>query len=266
MPDGANGQAPMGDDDDEDDMDDGLDEDELTRAEAGASSGDCSFPFYCCERKPGFHMLLPHGLAPLLTSALVRICTTGPATLDEMFKRAEKVNPEDLLKQQNDPKRSIFKGKGFALGNEAEVESEMVESGPARPAAKSYKVTIWRGGAFQVDDGEVRYPDRGPDQEKNKRFMDDLVKQLIPEEMRERDSTGQPVPVNISLADHREEDPSNATVVKPKFKAFGGGGNLLGKDWTQEAFNKVAAAADAPQGSGGSAASNAAQSKEELAR
>jgi hypothetical protein len=39
-----------------------------------------------------------------------------------------------------DPKRSIFKGKGFALGKEAEAESEVVESGPARPAPKSYKV------------------------------------------------------------------------------------------------------------------------------
>ena len=28
-------------------------------------------------------------------------------------------------------------------------------------------------------------------------------------------------------------------VVKPKFKAFGGGGNTLGKDWTSEAFTKV---------------------------
>jgi hypothetical protein len=185
-----------------------------------------------------------------------------------MFKKAEKVNPEDLLKEQKDPKRSIFKGKGFALGKEAEAESEVVESGPARPAAKSYKVTIWSGNAFQVDDGEVRYPDRGPDAEKNKRFMADLIRQLIPEEMRERDpASGLPIPVNISLADHREEDPSNATVVKPKFKAFGGGGNTLGKDWTAEAFNKVAAAADAPGGAaGGAAAKTAPQSKDQLAR
>lgn len=57
-------------------------------------------------------------------------------------------------------------------------------------------------------------------------------------------------------------------MVKPKFKAFGGGGNVLGKDWTEEAYNKVSAAADAPSGSGGRAGPPApvAQSKEELAR
>ena len=191
----------------------------------------------------------------------------GPATLDDMFKKAEKVKPEDLENEQNNPKRSIFKGKGFALGKEAEAESKTVETGPARPAAKSYKVTIWKGEAFQVDDGEVRYPDKGLDQQKNKKFMEDLKRQLIPEEMRERDqASGLPIPVNISLADHREDDPSNATVVKPKFKAFGGGGQTLGKDWTQEAFSKVAAAADAPAGAGGSAARSAPQSKEALAR
>ena len=31
----------------------------------------------------------------------------------------------------------------------------------------------------------------------------------------------------------------NIKVVKPKFKAFGGGGNTLGKDWTTEAYKKV---------------------------
>lgn len=190
--------------------------------------------------------------------------------LDDLFSRAEKVSPTDLEKEQNDPKRSIFKGKGFALGKEAEAESEVVDTGPAKPKPKAYKVTVWQGGAFQVNDGDVRYPDRGPDQEKNKRFMADLMMNIPPEEMRERDAAGMPIPVNISLADRREEDASNATVVKPKFAAFQGGGQALGKDWTSEAFNKVAAAADPrARGSGGAAeaGSSAAQhcSQEELA-
>mmetsp|Transcript_45862 Transcript_45862/g.67255 ORF Transcript_45862/g.67255 Transcript_45862/m.67255 type:complete len:369 (+) Transcript_45862:121-1227(+) len=224
--------APMGDAGEDDESDDDLDEEELGRAEAGA----------------------------------------GPASLDDltsnMFKKAEQVKPEDLAQEQKDPKRSIFKGKGFALGKDSAEDSEVVDSGPARPAPKAYKVTVWKGGAFQVDDGEVRYCDKGSDQEKNKRFMEDLGKNIPPEEMRERDTSGFPVPVNISLADHREEDSSNATVVKPKFKAFGGGGNTLGKDWTSEAFTKVAAAADAPEGSAarsvGTAAAAPKMSKDEI--
>lgn len=55
-------------------------------------------------------------------------------------------------------------------------------------------------------------------------------------------------------------------VVKPKFKAFGGGGNVLGKDWTAEAYSKVSAAADASPASGGRGPpAPVVQSKEELA-
>ncbi len=49
-------------------------------------------------------------------------------------------------------------------------------------------------------------------QEKNQQFMKDLMN-IPPAEMRELDPSGRPIPVNISLADHREEDPSNAQVV-----------------------------------------------------
>jgi len=126
---GGDGNAAM-DDADQDDSDGGVDEDEIER-DAGAGQ-------------------------------------PGPATLDELtsslFKKAEQVKPEDLEREQKDPKRTIFKGKGFTLGKEAEAENEVHDTGPVRPAPKSYKVTVWKGNAFQVDDGEVRYPDRGPDQ------------------------------------------------------------------------------------------------------
>jgi hypothetical protein len=51
------------------------------------------------------------------------------------------------------------------------------------------------------------------EQEKNKQFMQDLSRNIPPLEMRELDGAGRPIPVNISLADHREEDPSNAQVL-----------------------------------------------------
>ena len=59
-------------------------------------------------------------------------------------------------------------------------------------------------------------------------------------------------------------------MIKPKFEAFKGGGNTLGKDWTSEAFNSVARSANAAGGGGGGAAgsggaSAGAQSKEQLA-
>jgi hypothetical protein len=50
-------------------------------------------------------------------------------------------------------------------------------------------------------------------QDKNQQFMKDLSMNIPPAEMRELDPSGRPIPVNISLADHREEDPSNAQVV-----------------------------------------------------
>jgi len=59
----------------------------------------------------------------------------------------------------------------------------------------------------------------------------------------------------IQLEDRRQDHHREATVKKPDFKAFSGGGYSLGKDWLPEAQNKVqqgaavassAAAADAP--------------------
>jgi len=181
----------------------------------------------------------------------------GPATLDDltksMFEKAEKSDTQSQDSEPSSKKRS-FMGKGFMLGKEVESPSrEIAQDAPVEP--KNHKVTVWKGNAFQLNDGPVRYPDRGPDQEVNRRFMEDLARNVVPDELRERASNGTPIPVTIALSDHRDEDPSNAKVVKPKFEAFKGGGNVLGKDWTEDAYKAVksASSASSKQAAGGAA-------------
>lgn len=177
-----------------------------------------------------------------------------------MFDKAEKVDPAAAGAGGGSSRAAApatFTGRGFSLGRD---ESESVPvpvaaaGGVPRPEPKTYKVTVWKGNAFQLDDGAVRFPDDPI----NRKFMEDLSAGHVPEELRERDQQGMPVPVNVNLSDHREEDPANATVVKPKFAAFKGGGNTLGSDWSSEAFQKVQAAA----AGGAGAAAKEKQAKE----
>lgn len=109
------------------------------------------------------------------------------------------------------------RGKGYALGKTAQSadgggEGEGTaaasptptpDAGRAAPAPaiekpppKVYKVTMWQGNVFQIDNGELRHPT----DEVNRQFVADLSKGWVPEELRERNDTGIPVPVHINAS------------------------------------------------------------------
>lgn len=151
---------------------------------------------------------------------------------------------------------------------------------------------MWKDSVFQVDDGEIRHPTDPVNRAFVADLAKGWVPEELRE--RSETGAPIPVHINVWMAntprppsssshvlrpclihqasicavanslsssfnpsqleDRRQDHHSEATVKKPDFKAFSGGGYSLGKDWLPEAQNKV------QQGAAGASSSSSSSS------
>ena len=194
--------------------------------------------------------------------------SSGAAILDpkkkeapsDIFKRlqeaAEAQGPDgedDDMTARPDPRQYEAKGhdwgsSGYSLGGEGK-ESGPVGGGAsaggaaaaAAPAAKKHlsKIVITRySDGFTLDEGDGEGDLRRPDVPENAIFLQDLERNQVPMELRERVKNGN---LDVALSD-KQGEPAPA----PKFKAFAGGsGQSMGSAAAEEKKAAIAAAAAA---------------------
>ncbi|XP_034241238.1 NSFL1 cofactor p47-like [Thrips palmi] len=160
----------------------------------------------------------------------------------QMFKSvkehgAEVVDPNGLPGPAG-PSTSSFGGRGYRLGYTPDDIEEVPEEGASSRQAPQVEVTLrmWREG-FTVNDGPLRkYSDP-----ENKEFLECIRKGEVPREL-VREARGSEVHVNME--NHSHEDPGP---YKPKVKAFGGKGNVLGSPVPSSVSTDVSAAPTDPK-------------------
>ena len=92
-------------------------------------------------------------------------------------------------------------------------EPPMGQAGGGRPGAQTRTITLYSNG-FTVDDGPLREPNTA----ENQKFLDELLKGLVPSELKPSMAGGI---LDVALADKRGE-----TYVPPAYVAFSGGATL----------------------------------------
>jgi len=101
--------------------------------------------------------------------------------------------------------------------NSRKMKDEMTRDQPKDKPEHNCKITLYRNG-FTIDDGQFRdYNDPA-----NKKFMAELNKGVVPEELRAKYPKG----LKVGLADHRKEE--YELPPPPKYVAFSGAGTSLG--------------------------------------
>jgi UBX domain-containing protein 1 len=147
---------------------------------------------------------------------------------------------DDLKKEQKDTKKKDKKTtesytggekSGMAVENPEDIQGILkkakenskaakergLNSGPEEEHASNCKITLYRNG-FTVDEGEFRsYNDPA-----NKKFMAELNKGTVPEELRSKYPQG----LRVGLEDRKKEE--YELPPPPKYTAFSGKGTSLG--------------------------------------
>ncbi|KAF2075565.1 hypothetical protein CYY_003151 [Polysphondylium violaceum] len=142
--------------------------------------------------------------------------------VNDVFDSAKKQGATPTTGDPKKPERESFDGSGYQLGSTdqgSRVVSKPKEKDPSEQTAEC-KITFWRQG-FTVDNGELRTFD----DQKNREFLQDIQRGIIPSELQ-----APPGGLSLVLINNHEKDYTEPP--KPKYVAFSGGGQALGSTTT----------------------------------